>query len=288
MKKLLLIALLATSSIQAQTIVKSSIDSGGGSVTAGNIQMLFSIGEVMVQERSAGNIQISEGFINPQVALDIKIAPIMLLEGPITNATTAGLMNDDLRAANSIPTLSPYPDAATCDASVFTITGNDAIVDWVYIQLRDENDNSIIETGVSALLQRDGDIVATDGVSTLSIAIEAKNYFVSINHRNHLGLISSTPIALSGATATVDFKNSTTQIAGGSASVTDLNNGTFAAIAGDVDGNGQIQNSDLLAIYTSIGGNGYLVVDTNLNAQNQNSDVFVTQPNVGKAQQFQD
>lgn len=271
----------------SQSIEKFSIDSGGASSSAGNIEIFYTLGEVNVQERSAGNIQISEGFINPEVVLDIKISPIMLLQGPITSPASAGLMNDDLRVAGSIPTTSPYIDAATCNASVFTVTGNDAIVDWVFVQLRDENDATVVESETSALLQRDGDIVAVDGVSPLSVSTAARNYFVSINHRNHLGLITSASIALSGATTTLDFKTSTTQISGGTAAVVALGDGTFAALGGDVDGNGQIQNSDLLSILPNIGGTGYVAVDVNLNAQTQNSDAFVTQPNIGKAQQFQ-
>ena len=286
MKKLLFFALLLSANINAQSIVKSSIDSGGASVTAGNIQVLYTIGEVMVQERSTGNIQLSEGFINPEVLLDIKISPIMLLQGPITNPAMAGLMNDELRVSGLIPTTSPYIDVATCDASVFTITGNDAIVDWVFVQLRDENDDTVVESEISALLQRDGDIVAVDGVSPLSIAVSAKNYFVSINHRNHLGLITSTAIALNGAATTLDFKTSTTQITGGSAAVIDLGDGTFAAISGDVDGNGQIQTSDLSQIYPSLGIAGYLSIDINMNSQVQTSDAVLMTPNLGKAQEF--
>ena len=48
-----------------QSIEKFSIDSGGASASAGNIEILYTLGEVNVQESAAGNIQVSEGFINP-------------------------------------------------------------------------------------------------------------------------------------------------------------------------------------------------------------------------------
>lgn len=48
----------------SQTIEKYSIDSGGLSASSGNIQILYTIGEVNVQEWNSGNIQVSEGFIN--------------------------------------------------------------------------------------------------------------------------------------------------------------------------------------------------------------------------------
>lgn len=52
----LLIILLVLSYVkmtQGQTIEKFSIDSGGASVTAGGIEILYTIGEVAVAERSA-------------------------------------------------------------------------------------------------------------------------------------------------------------------------------------------------------------------------------------------
>src|SRR5690606_41713411 len=49
---------------QAQTIEKFSIDSGGNSTSNGNIIVLYTLGEVNVQELNAGNILLSEGFIS--------------------------------------------------------------------------------------------------------------------------------------------------------------------------------------------------------------------------------
>lgn len=49
---------------QAQTIEKFSIDSGGNSTSSSNIIVLYTIGEVNVQELNAGNILLSEGFIS--------------------------------------------------------------------------------------------------------------------------------------------------------------------------------------------------------------------------------
>jgi len=53
-----------TSFIKAQTIEKFSIDSGGASTIVGDIQILYTIGEVNIQELSTESIGVSEGFIN--------------------------------------------------------------------------------------------------------------------------------------------------------------------------------------------------------------------------------
>ena len=48
----------------AQTIEKFSIDSGGAALSVGNIQIVYTIGEVVIQEYSSGNVAVSEGFIS--------------------------------------------------------------------------------------------------------------------------------------------------------------------------------------------------------------------------------
>ena len=52
------------------SIEKSSIDSGGDKATVGTTILLYTIGEVVVQETTDGNIHISEGFISTEV-LDV-------------------------------------------------------------------------------------------------------------------------------------------------------------------------------------------------------------------------
>jgi surface protein len=52
----------------SQSIEKYSIDSGGASALVGDVQVLYTIGEVNVQELAVGDIQVSEGFINPTPA----------------------------------------------------------------------------------------------------------------------------------------------------------------------------------------------------------------------------
>ena len=65
---LFLLIALYTICGHSQSIEKFSIDSGGGSATVSGIQILYSIGEVNVQELSAEGISISEGFINSDIA----------------------------------------------------------------------------------------------------------------------------------------------------------------------------------------------------------------------------
>ncbi|MBK7761809.1 MAG: HYR domain-containing protein [Bacteroidetes bacterium] len=156
--------------------------------------------------------------ITPEVLLHAKA----ILQGPYD--ASIGLMHDSLRVQNAIPTLEPYsqlpynkpaigePGGELLNLSLLTTTGNDAIVDWIFLELRDAINPSIIVATKRALIQRDGDIVShVDGLSPIHfLYTSAGNYYVSIKHRNHLGVMSSTPIALSAcAGSTINFSDLT-------------------------------------------------------------------------------
>ena len=77
MKKLILfsVAFIFTLWCNAQSIEKFSIDSGGASASADGIQILYTIGEVHVQELNVGGISVSEGFINANFKIQIDQKP---------------------------------------------------------------------------------------------------------------------------------------------------------------------------------------------------------------------
>jgi len=137
------------------------------------------------------------------------------LQGAALNPNTGeeNLMRDDLRAGGFIPARSPYADMLACQPEVFNVTGNDAIVDWVWVELRDGINNMIVNYSRSALLQRDGDVVDVDGISPLTFETEFEEYHVAIKHRNHLGIITNNSILFSLDT-TVDFTQSSTGVYG--------------------------------------------------------------------------
>lgn len=155
------------------------------------------------------NIQV----VNSGMRLALK----MVLEGAYD--TNIGSMRDDLRAASLIPAVQPYgaPEfvhvgsgGETIQSGVLSVTGNNAIVDWVFIELRSEGSPTTVGATRSALLQRDGDVVAVDGVSPISFNAPAGNYFVVARHRNHLGCMTEGAVSFSTGTATVDLTNPTT------------------------------------------------------------------------------
>lgn len=130
----------------------------------------------------------------------------VLLSGCYKSSTS--LMDDSLRRKGFLPNVSPYGDGKIVDAGVFSFSGsNDAIVDWVKVTLI----NSDTTVYLSALLQRDGDVVDMDGSSALYTNVPSGNYKVNIKHRNHLGIELKNSIYLNDSVPTlIDFTNVST------------------------------------------------------------------------------
>ncbi|MCB9162810.1 MAG: hypothetical protein H6592_00020 [Flavobacteriales bacterium] len=125
----------------------------------------------------------------------------VLLEGPLD--TTTMLMNDELRTAGLLPLAEPYTALGhqfrgggneTIDPSVLLPEGPDAIVDWVVVEVRHPNDPGRVLYSRSALLQRDGDVVGLDGLNGVELCVEAGKYHISVRHRNHLGIMTGSPL----------------------------------------------------------------------------------------------
>jgi uncharacterized protein YjdB len=94
------------------------------------------------------------------------------------------------------------PDPST----VFAVTGDNAIVDWVFIQLRSKTDNKLVLATRGALLQRDGDVVDLDGVSGLRFpGIAMDDYYVVVRHHRHLGVMCAVPQTPAQLTDLVNF-----------------------------------------------------------------------------------
>ncbi|MEM6718633.1 MAG: hemagglutinin protein [Bacteroidota bacterium] len=271
---------------------KSVVSSSGTELSNSEVVANFTVGEIAVTSFTNGNTTLSQGFHQGMATMKISIATKVFFQGAMLNPNTGeeSLMRDDLRVNNLIPTTSPYGDGSTCEASVFNTTGNDAIVDWVWIELRDKDNSASVSYGTSALLQRDGDIVATDGVSNIEIEIGFDNYYVAIKHRNHLSVMSSSVYNLNESVTVINFTDATAQITYGSNAQTTFGmpSGMVAMWAGDVNNDGIIQYSGtnpdtpviLSAVLNDIGNflnfptfavSGYLDIDVDANGSAQYS-----------------
>lgn len=231
------------------------------------------------------------GTVNDEVRSDcvcrgeqVHLAAKIFLEGPFN--TVAGTMLDALRGLATFPQTEPYTalgvvptsgSGAALGAGVLSVTGNNAIVDWVLLELRDAVNPAIVLVRVPALLQRDGDVVALDGVNVLSLPTEPGAYHIAMRHRNHLPAMTLNAVALGDVAVAVDFTLATTPTYGTNARKTV---GSVQVLwAGDVNCNGQVKYAgganDRDPILSAIGGsvptatvNGqYRQEDLNMNSQ---------------------
>ncbi|MEE9431196.1 MAG: hypothetical protein V3V16_09160, partial [Melioribacteraceae bacterium] len=75
------------------------------------------------------------------------------------------------------------------------ISGN-LVVDWVLVELRDENNSSTILESQSVFVLQDGSVVDLDGISPVHFSHSSGNYYISVKHRNHLAVMSSSSISI--------------------------------------------------------------------------------------------
>ncbi|MEM6720868.1 MAG: LamG-like jellyroll fold domain-containing protein [Bacteroidota bacterium] len=157
-------------------------------------------------------VEDSDGSCN-----EVALSPKVFLQGALLNPNTGeeSWMRDDLRNAALIPTTSPY-DMSEANGVIFMPSGQNAIVDWIQLELRDATNNNTIIAQKSALLQRDGDVVDLDGISPVIIAVGHDDYYIAIKHKNHLGIMTNSPIALTNTPTTIDFTDANNQITYGS------------------------------------------------------------------------
>ncbi len=183
---------------------------------------------------------------------DMEFAARLFLEGSFNPAE--GLMNDNLRNLNLLPAQDPYNASGygnwnnltgvgltvTDSLAVFSVTGQEAIVDWVSIEIRDAMDPSILIESRSGLLNRQGYIVDMDGHSTIKLEVATCGlYHVVLRHRNHLAVMTTTPVLLGSSPTVLDFTTSQT--------TTDqkvLTSGIKGMIAGDMNHDDSIDGVD--------------------------------------------
>ena len=186
------------------------------------------------------------------------------LEGPLDVAS--GLMRDTLRATASVPLIDPYLGTAVTSAQVLSVSGDNAIVDWVMIEVRRDvsslNDPQMPSRWtlrLPALIQRDGDIVDVDGVSPLQPLLWiGEDYRLIMSHRSHLQTafdrVSHTGTAtiiesLSSPALGGDF-NGDGDINGMDKAIWQDQNGTFSSV-----GNGGVATRAYVASDVNMDGN---------------------------------
>ncbi len=207
------------------------------------------------------------------------------------NGSTA--MNTALNAAGQIPTSQPYnvtPFSYTGTESVGAIP-NANVVDWVLVEHRKPTTglpadalSSTITGRKAAFLLNNGTVVELDGVTPVTVDISKQGpAFVTIRHRNHLGVLSNSLPSNAAGTFTNDYTvlaNSYMDPGAASSPMVLLAGATgkYGLWAGDANKNGIVNSTDVNAIKSAIAASatGYLFTDVNLSNSINSTDVNLT------------
>lgn len=193
---------------------------------------------------TSGNCQYSDSVADvlPAMFTNGSITAIPLAQGAkvkmvLQNAWNGTNMNTTLNAGGYLPLAQPYNTAPWNYSGAETLDSIPAgMVDWVLVELRDPVDGATIVERRAAILMSDGSILDTDMDNEVAFD-STGSYYVAIDHRNHLPVMSANPMPIPDTTL-IDFTSGTAGLFGGSNSVVSLTGGVFGMIAGDINGNG--------------------------------------------------
>ena len=169
--------------------------------------------------------------------------------------------------------------------SVSSIPKN--IVDWVLVELNLHLSASSVIARQAAFLRNDGSITALDGISPLRFSnVSIGAYYIVVKHRNHLAIMSSQPVQLNNSTVQYDFTTSESK-AYGQNSLVDLGNGIYGMFGGDADGDGIIDQEDVVDVSQKLFSSGYLDEDSDMNSPVNVLDYKLPNVNMAKKANIQ-
>ncbi len=198
---------------------------------------------------------------------EVNLIAKTFLEGPYDENTL--VQSDELLQNGTIPLEEPYTDlgfntvnggGATTSQDILNAAGNDAVTDWIFVELRDGNDPTSIVATQAALLQKDGDIVNTLGNEVINFkCVNTDAVYVVLRHRNHLGVRSLNSFDID-QTIVTDFTSPSFDLLGGEKMVT-LGN-VRAMYAGDANNDGQVNPVDKNDYWRTENGQPYNYIDS--------------------------
>jgi len=239
-------------------------------------------------EDAAGNIDECSFTVNVDAGASPRVAGRVAMEGASMNG--GGMMRDDLRMSplmpNSFGLVTPYGgSSATSTITLSGASNTNSAVDWILIEIRDANNPAQVLMTRSALVQRDGDIMAADGSSSITLAgLSNGNYHVAVRHRNHLGVMTATPVYLDANAPMLDFTDANFQTWGTDARVNV--NGKMVMIAGDATGDGAVTAADRSDIWNNRNTQSYMTQDCDMNGATTAADRNISYNNRNTIEQL--
>ncbi|MCB9088786.1 MAG: hypothetical protein H6628_10805 [Calditrichae bacterium] len=186
---------------------------------------------------------------NQPLLADVKV----YLQGFYSEADSA--MHTGLRDSSLLPLAQPFSSAPWLYSGTEQVDSiPSGVVDWVLVKLRTSpaaGDEVAVRSG---FLHRDGHIYDLDGISPLAFpGLPPGGYYLVVDHRNHLAVMSSTAHALDFAANLYDFSTAQGQAYGPDPLVV-LPGGRLAMPAGDANGDNAVDTADKLSYWRNQNG----------------------------------
>lgn len=264
--------LFATSAVHGQFQQPTSVISAGATnASGGGFVNLGTVGQPIIGQPGGGSFVTGQGFwytLQATAAGGVLADLTVIAAGGYTGAT----MRTDLQTGGFIPLAQPFnvtPWNYAGPESVGAVPAN--VTDWVLVTIRTGDPNSPPMTNVAqraGFMMNDGTVVDTDGSSALQFnGVAAGNYYVVVEHRNHLSIMTASDPVLNAGGTSYNFTTGQAQ-AFGVNPMRDLGGGVFGMHGGDGDRNDQVSAFDFLTVWLPENGGpaGYTFGDFNLSS----------------------
>ena len=211
----------------------------------------------------------------------------------LRGAWNGTVMTTAMNTAGIIPLAQPYnvtPFSYTGTENVAAIPAN--VVDWVLIEERkpstglpqDALSTSIIGRKAGFILN-DGTVVDLDGTTPINFDITKQGSgFITVRHRNHLGVLSTSIPSNAAGTFTNDFNVLANTYSTASPSMVLLlgTTGKYGLWAGDANKSGVVNGTDVSLVKSAVANSliGYLFTDINLSNSINGTDVSITKSTI--------
>lgn len=195
---------------------------------------------------------------------DLKANVKVFLQGPFSGNS----MLTELSANDFLSNTQPYNTAPWFyNGNEVLGSGASVATDWILVELHSSQDPKQVIARRACLLRNDGRIMEPNGTVGVTFNnLFYGSYYIVVRHRNHLAVMSASPVSFSPNNDLYDFTISGNQAYGQNAMI-QITSGVFAMYAGDGNGDGIIDNKDRDVIWNDQNGNmGYLNGDFNLDS----------------------
>lgn len=224
-------------------VISSGTTSNTGSLSITSDSDVESDETIIIDISSLSGVTATEGSPNQQTvtisnddyAFNLKV----FLEGPLSGSS----MSTGINASVPKDPNDAYSNVLA-EAAVANLPAN--TVDWVEVELRTGTAAATkVGTNRAGILKSDGSIVDKDGNNFSLSQADGTSYYIVIHHRNHLSVMSNAVVAHSAGTYTFDFTAAQANNYNGGANGAIQVGSVFAMYAGDADGNGTVDGTDL-------------------------------------------